>query len=120
MSELNKTTKIQLRNLAMSDQQNEAAKGSESSTNVLLCLWIHGTAGEPEKPCNEVNVIEFTGSRIRVEFIENVMKEADSGDIMGYLGGLPTECWLDVNVRPTSEDDGGYGFTVIDYKESDI
>ncbi len=37
MSELNKTTKITLRNLAMSDQQNGATEGSESRTSALLC-----------------------------------------------------------------------------------
>lgn len=44
MSELNKTTKIILRNLAMSDQQNGAAKGSESRTSALLCPFAVGDA----------------------------------------------------------------------------
>jgi hypothetical protein len=103
----------------MNEAQRSAESGDEGANlTVLLCLWIHGTAGEPEKPCGEVDVVEFTGERIRVEFIESVMREADSGDIMGYLGGLPTECWLDVTVRPFGGEDG-WSFNVLDYKESD-
>ena len=105
----------------MNEAQRSEESGDEGANlTVLLCLWIHGDAGEPEKPCNEVNVIEFTGNRIRIEFIESVMKEADSGDIMGYLEGLPTERWLDVSVKPTCEDDGQWSFNVTDYKESNI
>ncbi len=99
------------------DKSNDA--GSESGLNAWLCLWIHGTAGETEKPCDEVDVIQFTGSRIPIEFIESVMKEVDDMTIISHLEDLPTERWLDVMVKPVSEEDG-WSFSVIDYKERDI
>jgi len=114
---MNKRTEQALRNHAVSDQIKKDTGVSESALSDLLylTLWIHGTAGSPDKPCNEVDVIEFTGARIRVEFIEFVMN-LDGVDIMVLLKGLPTENWLSVQVLPFNEDDGSWSFEVKNYE----
>ncbi len=89
--------------------QHKTSDCSESALNDLLylTLWIHGTAGE-------VDIIEFTGSKIMVEFIDFVMNVSGE-DIMPLLKGLPAEEWLTVQVYPFCEDDGKWSFEVKNF-----
>jgi len=86
-------------------------------SQVILCLWIHGLDSNPKEPCGEVDTIEFSGERIRVEFIEYVTKSGEDGSLIESLRDLPTEIWLDVRVQPSC-DEGDWYFNVIDYNIS--
>ena len=86
--------------------------------NVVICLWVHGKAGDIDIPCGDVSVIELSGKSIRIEFIKAVMEMEDEGYLINYLDGLPTERWLDVSVTPLYDEDFYWVFNVVSYEES--
>jgi len=82
--------------------------------NVYLTLWIHGSAENPEIPCNEVAIFDISGNEIAFEFIDFIVN-LSGDDIMMILKGLPVERDLKVHVLPIC-DACGWSFEVIDFK----
>lgn len=86
---------------------------------ISMTIWKHGTAGDVKTPCGEVDIIQFSGENIKVDFIEDILKQSENGDLLCYLEKLPCEEWLDIDVTPHAGDDGWF-FVVKAFKPSKI
>lgn len=67
-----------------------------------LTVWIHGTVEAEEKPCGEVDILNFSGYKIDTDFISWLLGLSGE-DLVILLAGLPTEQWLRVEVYPIYE-----------------
>jgi len=83
---------------------------------IYLTLWIHGLAEDTAKPCNEVDIINFSGTEIDTDFIKWIL-DLSGEELTILLAGLPTEQWLKVEIDIIYE---GYniGFSVAGFEES--
>lgn len=79
--------------------------------SIFLELWVHGTAGSPEKPCGEVDVFSVSGGKISADILKVLVSDkipSLKGDwFLGLEGfSLPTEKCLLVEVKDVSTGDG--------------
>lgn len=83
---------------------------------MFLTIWVHGTAGDTETPCGEVDVTEITGERIHCSILELLMDNKLPSVKMDWFGDLPTERALCVEVKDVSDEDG-INLQVVGYFE---
>ena len=83
-----------------------------------LALWVHGTAGNEEEPCGEVEIFDVSGEKIRKEILQELV--GDSHLLRAeWFGDLPTERGLEVDCYEEQESLDGEGLclTISSYKE---
>jgi hypothetical protein len=85
---------------------------------IFIELWNHGTAGDIEMPCGEVDVFNVSGERIGSEILKELMNDKPLSLKVDWFGGLPTEQALLVEVKNESNEDGLHldvvGFSFLD------
>ena len=85
-----------------------------------LALWVHGTAGNEEESCGEVEVFDVSGEKIRNEILQELV--GDNHSLRHeWFGSLPTERALLVDCYEEQEslDGDGLWLTINSFKELD-
>ena len=83
---------------------------------MFISIWVHGTAGNVDIPCGEVDVFEVTGEKIHETILRALMDESLPSLKMDWFGELPTERVLLVEAVDTSSEDG-VNIDIIDWFE---
>ena len=83
---------------------------------MIISLWVHGTAGNVDTPCGEVDVFEVSGEKIHSTILKKLIDYESNAYRMDWFGDLPTERALLVTVDDISDEDG-INLEVVGYSE---
>ena len=83
---------------------------------MFLSLWVHGTCGEADKPCGEIDIFAVSGEKIGSDVLKILVSDRDSSVKMDWFGELPTERALTVEVEIIYED-GEVNLLVVGFFE---
>ena len=86
----------------------------EAEKHYTIELWNHGTAGDHETPCGEVDIFSISGELIPFEILRELCSEDSGSPKNDWFGELPTERALSVHVLDVSGSDG-FNLRVVDY-----
>ena len=86
---------------------------------MFLSIWVHGTAGNVDVPCGEVDVFSVSGEKIYIDILNILVDETIPSYKMDWFGHLPTERALMVEAKDVSDEDG-IQLEVIGYFEEPI
>ena len=73
--------------------------------DMFISLWVHGTAGNVDEPCGEVDVFEISGEKIHSTILERLINYESNPERMEWFGNLPTEKALLVDAKDVSDED---------------
>lgn len=86
---------------------------------MFISLWVHGTAGDVDTPCGEVDIFNISGERIQETILKELVSDKLPSLKMDWFGELPTERALLVEAKDISDEDG-LNLEVLDYFEEKI